>query len=140
MHLGHNDLVAHTTHNPRPLFITAVMHQVMEFVAEIRVTLPHSRILVSSILPRVVGGSFDVEKTAKYNRLARRFGEMVRSAGNKPGAGFNGIVNRGFWGRIAHCEVLPNNHVEDGLHLSEAGKTLLIQGWIIVMIAASLIV
>ena len=139
MHLGHNDLVAHTSYNPRPLFITAVMHQIMEFVSEIRVTLPRTRIIVSSVLPRVESCEFNAEKTVKYNRIARRFGEMVRSAGNKPGANFVGTINRGFWGRIARCEVLPNNHLTDGLHLSESGKALLIRGWIAMMTSSGAI-
>jgi lysophospholipase L1-like esterase len=138
MHLGHNDLVAHTSYNPRPLFITAVMHQIMEFVTEITVTLPHTRIIVSSVLPRVNSSEFDAEKTVKYNRIARRFGEMVRSAGNKPDANFIGTINRGFWGRIARCEVLPNNHLSDGLHLSENGKALLIRGWVALLASSGL--
>ena len=139
LHLGHNDLVAHTSYNPKPLFITAVVHQVMEFVVEIKSTLPQSRILVSSILPRVVSSDFSDEKTVKYNRLARRFGEMIRSAGNKPGSSFIGTVNRGFWGRIARCEVLPDNHLLDGLHLNDTGKALLVRGWVTILVTAAVL-
>jgi lysophospholipase L1-like esterase len=137
IHLGHNDLVPHAKHNPSPLFITSVIHQIREFVEEIASNLPDTIIFVSSILPRVVGEHFGIAKVGSYNRLARRFGEMVRSFGNKPGSNFYGIVNRSLWGRIARSEVLPgNHHHSDGLHLNAEGKNLLVRGWIKALYAA----
>jgi hypothetical protein len=136
IHLGHNDLVPHAWHNPSPLFITAVVHQIREFVAEVASDLPDTLLFVSSILPRVVGDNFGVDKVGSYNRLARRFGEMVRSFGNQPGSNFIGIVNRSLWGRIARSETLAGNHHTYGLHLNAEGKKLLVKGWIKALDAA----
>ena len=131
LHMGHNDLVPHAKYNPNPLFMTSVIHQIREFVEEIISKLPRTTILVSSILPRVLGDHFGSVKVGCYNRLARRFGEMIRSFGNKKESKFHGVVNRGMWGRIARSEVLPGNHYHsDGLHLNAEGKKLLVQGWI----------
>ena len=130
-HFGHNDLVPHARHNPNPLFITAVVHQIQEFVTEVSNHLPEARIFVSSILPRMPATRFNIDKSASYNRLARRFGEIIRGLGNKTGSLFAGIVNRSLWGRIARSEPLAGNfHHSDGLHLNSAGKGLLVRGWL----------
>jgi lysophospholipase L1-like esterase len=130
-HLGHNDLVPHARHNPNPLFITAVVHQIQEFVIEVSTNLPDARIFVSSILPRVPANGFSINKAAGYNRLARRFGEIIRGLGNKTGSMFMGIVNRSLWGRIARSEPLAGSfHHSDGLHLNPEGKKLLVRGWL----------
>ena len=134
LHFGHNDLVPHARHNPNPLFLTAVIHQIQEFVTEVSSNLPDVRIIVSSILPRMPADGFGITKAASYNRLARRFGEIIRGLGNKANSLFAGIVNRGLWGRIARSEPLAGSfHHSDGLHLNSAGKNLLVRGWLIVL-------
>ena len=130
IHLGHNDIVLNSRYNQNPLFSTVVLHQVREMVEEVSSDFPRARIYVSSILPRVAGGGVGADEIDRYNRMARRFGEMVRSFGNKPESLFKGIVNRALWGRIARWEVLPGNHHEDGLHLNNVGKEILVRGWL----------
>jgi lysophospholipase L1-like esterase len=130
IHLGHNDIVLHSRYNQNPLFSTVVLHQVREMVEEVSSDFPGARIYVSSILQRVAGGGVRADEIDRYNRMARRFGEMVRSFGNKPESLFKGIVNRALWGRIARWEVLPRNHHEDGLHLNSEGKEILVRGWL----------
>jgi lysophospholipase L1-like esterase len=130
IHVGHNDLVPHTLLNPRPLFITSILHQVRELVQEVSVTLPGVYIVVSSILPRVSGDGFSSAAVGRYNRLAKRFGEMVRSASRGPGAFFLSTVNRTMWGRIARYEPLTGYHKDDGLHLNAAGRRRLAFGWL----------
>jgi lysophospholipase L1-like esterase len=129
IHVGHNDLVPHTLLNPRPLFITSILHQVRELVQEVAATLPGVYIVVSSILPRVTGGEFSSEAVGRYNRLAKRFGEMVRSASRGAGAFFLSIVNRIMWGRIARYEPLSGFHKRDGLHLNREGRKRMVRGW-----------
>jgi lysophospholipase L1-like esterase len=134
LHFGHNDLVPHARHNPNPLFLTAVIHQIQEFVTEVAANLPDVRIIVSSILPRMPANGFGNARTASYNRLARRFGEMIRGLGNRADSLFTGIVNRGLWGRIARSEPLGGCfHHSDGLHLNPEGKQLLVRGWLVVL-------
>ena len=130
IHMGHNDLVPHTLHNTRPLFSTSVLHQLREMVQEVSETLPGVYIFVSSILPRVDGDNSGITGVAAYNRMAKRFGEMVRSASRGPGAFFLSIVNRTMWGRIARCEPLGGLHKDDGLHLNPSGRRRLATGWI----------
>jgi lysophospholipase L1-like esterase len=130
IHVGHNDLVPHTLFNPRPLFITSILHQVRELVQEVSATLPGVYIVVSSILPRVTGDGFGSEAVGRYNRLAKRFGEMVRSASRNAGAFFLSTVNRIMWGRIARNEPLHGFHKSDGLHLNAEGRRRLAHGWI----------
>jgi lysophospholipase L1-like esterase len=127
--VGHNDLVMHPVHNLSPRFITAVFHTVLEFIVEIAANFPMVRILASSLLPRVVADRFGEVETGGYNRIARRFGERLRSAGNQRGAVFSATVNRRLWGRIARWEVLPGNHMIDGLHLNSAGREIMATGW-----------
>jgi hypothetical protein len=128
--LGDNNLVPHTLLNPRPLFITSILHQVRELVQEVAATLPGVYIVVSSILPRVSGGEFSSEAVGRYNRLAKRFGEMVRSASRGTGAFFLSIINRTMWGRIARYEPLTGFHKRDGLHLNREGHRRLVRGWL----------
>jgi lysophospholipase L1-like esterase len=130
IHVGHNDLVPHLQFNPRPLFITSIMHQVRELVQEVSVTLPGVYIVVSSILPRVIGDGLTASAVGRYNRLAKRFGEMVRSASRGPGAFFLCTVNRSMWGRIARYEPLTGYHKDDGLHLNAPGLRRLALGWL----------
>jgi lysophospholipase L1-like esterase len=130
IHVGHNDLVPHTLLNPRPLFITSILHQVRELVQEVSETLPGVYIVVSSILPRVSGDEFAPDAVGRYNRLAKRFGEMVRSASRGTGAFFLSMVNRTMWGRIARYEPLSGFHKDDGLHLNREGRMRLVRGWL----------
>jgi lysophospholipase L1-like esterase len=131
IHVGHNDLVPHSLHNIRSLFSTVVLHQVQELVQEVTETIPGVYIIVSSLLPQVIGDGFQSEDVAKYNRLAKRFGEMVRSASRVPGSTFFlSIVNRTLWGRIARCEPLLGNHKDDGLHLDAGGRRKMALGWL----------
>ena len=130
IHEGHNDLVPHTLHNTRPLFSTSVLHQIRELVQEVSETLPDVYIIVSSILPRVDESTSGISRVEAYNRMAKRFGEMIRSASRGPGAFFLCTVNRTMWGRIARCEPLDGYHKDDGLHLNPSGRRRLVIGWI----------
>ena len=129
IHLGHNDLMIHNKHNPDPLFITVVFHQILEFVAEIEHDLPRCKILVSTLLPRVPGDILGIFGTGQYNRMAYRFYKMLRSQENQEGANLTFISNRARWGRINNSEPLRGYHLADGLHLNDAGHKVLATGW-----------
>jgi lysophospholipase L1-like esterase len=130
LHMGHNDLSKSERHNPEPLFITAVFHQVLEFVAEISHDLPNARIYISSMLPRVPSDEMGVLATGRYNKMAFRFYKIVRSDGNQEGSIFRSLLNRNMWGRINNSEPLRGLHLADGLHLNDAGLRVMAVGWI----------
>jgi lysophospholipase L1-like esterase len=130
MHLGHNDLVLHHLHNMDPNFITTVLADLYAFAGRVASDLPRSRIYLSSMFPRVEAEWFDESMVGKYNRMARRFGERLRSQSNQIGSVFHAIINRKLWGRIARWETLPGNHKIDGLHLCREGRDVVGDGWI----------
>ena len=130
LHMGHNDLVAHWSHNTQPLFITAVFHMLMELKDEVHFNFPEATIFVSSTLPRVPDDySFDGDRALRYNRIARRFGQMVCSGSKRIPSYYHNLQNRGLWGRIT--QLAPNLMRFDagGLHLSAFGKIALVSGW-----------
>ena len=130
MHMGHNDLVAHRTHNTQPLFITAVFHLLMELKDEVHYNFPGASIFVSSILPRMPDDyAFDADRTWRYNRMARRFGQMVCSGGKRENSFYQSLPNRDLWGRITQLEAYSMRFDAGGLHLSPFGKIALVSGW-----------
>jgi hypothetical protein len=46
IHAGHNNMVRHDVFNRSPLFITAVVHMLLEFVVEVRASFPDAKIFV----------------------------------------------------------------------------------------------
>ena len=130
MHLGHNDLVMHEVHNRDPRFITTVLDNIFAFAGRIAGDFPQSAVHLSCMLPRVSADRFNDKKVDSYNRMARRFGERLRSRSNQAGSVFGAIINRGMWGRIARWETLSGNHKLDGLHLNSEGREIVASGWI----------
>ena len=49
IHAGHNNMVRHDIYNRSPLFITAVVHILLEFVVEVRASFPDTEIFVSTL-------------------------------------------------------------------------------------------
>jgi lysophospholipase L1-like esterase len=130
MHLGHNDLVKHPIHNLDPDFITMILDKVYRFANEVARNFPASRIIVSSLFPRVESARYGEVLVGRYNKMARRFGERLRSRGNQTISSFGVIINRRLWGRIARWEVRPGNHKDDGLHMNAVGRGVVADGWI----------
>ena len=133
MHLGHNDLVLHPIHNLDPDFITAILDKVYRFANEVARDLPASRIFVSSLFPRVESVRYNETLVGRYNKMARRFGERLRSRSNQTISSFRAIINRSLWGRIARWEVRSGNHKDDGLHMNTVGRGVVADGWIVAL-------
>ena len=49
VHAGHNNMVQHNVFNRNPLFITAVVHMLLELVVEVRATFPVAKIFISTL-------------------------------------------------------------------------------------------
>jgi hypothetical protein len=133
MHVGHNDISRHSVHNNNPLFITAAFHLVMELGLEIKMNFPSAGLIVSSLLPRKAGNFYSASDALKYNKIAKRFGQMVtREAGidSVTSPEFVPSLNRSVWGRISKAEARENLLDFGGLHLNSKGKVVLVQEWL----------
>jgi lysophospholipase L1-like esterase len=130
MHLGHNDLVKHPIYNLDPDFITLTLDKLYRFANEVARSVPGSKVIVSSLFPRVESTRYGAVFVERYNKMARRFGERLRSRGNQTISSFGVTINRRLWGRIARWEVRAGNHNVDGLHLSAVGRGVVADGWI----------
>jgi hypothetical protein len=80
LHSGHNDITAHPIHNQEPTFLKQFFPHLLDFVELIRGHYPYSTVYLSSIFPRTTGGSLSADQVFQYNKMARRFNELVRAA------------------------------------------------------------
>jgi lysophospholipase L1-like esterase len=136
IHCGHNDISRHILHNTNPLFITAAFHLVMELALEVQANFPTATLVISSLLPRKAGNFYTVTDSLKYNKIAKRFGQMVNcEAGlhNATSPEFRPSLNRNLWGRISRAEAKEALLDFGGLHLNSKGKVVLVNEWFSVM-------
>jgi hypothetical protein len=132
IHCGHNDCVYDQQRNPTPLYSRVVIHMIQELVAECLSDHYDLRVFVSSMLPRMCGPSMDMAQCNAYNRLAKRFGELLRSAAWGDGPPFIELQNRRVW--ASYFDLVPNTlfyqreHF-DGLHINEFGQYWLAGEW-----------
>ena len=128
IHAGHNNMVKHDVYNRSPLFITAVVHMLLEFVVEVHASFPGIRVFVSTLLPRKSSRHMSNLEASQYNRLCKRFGQHLLSS--EIAHDFVTVLNRPFWIRISLAE--PNRALlsPDGLHASDTGREVLAELWI----------
>ena len=128
IHAGHNNMVRHDIYNRNPLFITAVVHILLEFVVEVRASFPNTEIFVSTLLPRKASRQMSSLEATQYNRICKRFGQHVLS--NQLAYNYVAVLNRPFWLRISLCE--PNGLLlsSDGLHVTNTGRGVLAELWL----------
>jgi len=133
-HMGHNDIVFHPEHNQHPLFITAAFHLQLEMAQEVSVNLPGAQIILSSMLPRVQGYDYTSEDAVRYNKIARRFAQMLTKesySGLEPH--YTPTLNRPFWDTISSAEGKQSYFDDGGLHLRHEGKLRLAREWMSVV-------
>jgi hypothetical protein len=131
MHMGHNDVVYHSEHNTSPLFITAAFHQQMELAYEITMNFPEAKLVISSMLPKTAGSGVTEKEARPYNRIAKRFGQMlVKESYSGEPPYFSTSMNKTIWASIS--QAVANTSLFDlgGLHLNQTGKRILAQGWL----------
>jgi hypothetical protein len=129
IHCGHNDVNFDPDKNPIPKYHRTVVHQLREVVQECTVNHPDARMYVSSLLPRIYGYRYSMEDSLRYNRLAKRFGELLKNAANKDDPTFICVLNMRMWGQISSCEPKPFYYRPDGLHLNVVGIYHLGRSW-----------
>ena len=127
LHAGHNDLMAHPVHNHRPTFIKQYFPHLLEFVELIRGHYPYSEFYLSGMFPRKSGGRLTDDQAFQYNKLARRFNELVRSSSRS--VGFKRLLNCFLWESVRQAKVDPQFLCEDGLHLNAGGRKALCVDW-----------
>jgi hypothetical protein len=128
IHAGHNNMVQHDVFNRSPLFITAVVHMLLELAVEVRASFPNIRIFISTLLPRKSSRRTSNLEASQYNRLCKRFGQHLLS--NETAYSFVTVLNRPFWLRISLAE--PNGALlsPDGLHVTNTGREVLAELWL----------
>jgi hypothetical protein len=133
IHAGHNNMVKHAVYNRSPLFITAVVHLLLEFVVELRATFPTIKIFISTLMPRKSSRNMSNLEASQYNRLCKRFGQHLLS--NEVSYSYSTILNRPFWLRISLAE--PNKALlsPDGLHATDTGREVLVGLWLSALVA-----
>jgi hypothetical protein len=125
MHMGHNDVTTHRVHNTNPLFVTAVFHMLREFAQEITANFPEARLIISSMLPRTAGSYFSDAEALSYNKIAKRYGQMLLQearSDEETATRFVPSLNRNVWGRISKSEAKASLFDNGGLHLTNDGK------------------
>jgi lysophospholipase L1-like esterase len=128
LHAGHNDLMAHPIHNQNPTFIKQYFPHLVAFASLIRGHFPAATFFLSGLFPRKASRTMTVGQAYQYNKLARRFNEMVRSSARS--IGFRRLLNCFLWESVRQARVDPQYLSEDGLHLNAVGRRALCLDWI----------
>ena len=127
-------MVYHHEHNQHPLFITAAFHIQLEVAQEVSVNFPKARVVLSIMLPRVQGDDYSYEDAVRYNKIARRYGQMLMKesySGLEPH--YVPSLNRPIWDTISQAEGKQSLFDGGGLHLNREGKAVLAREWLSVM-------
>jgi lysophospholipase L1-like esterase len=127
-HCGHNDIVAHSVHNPNPTHILPYFGELQSFWHVLEGNHPTSRVYISSLLPRAPGYSFSTAQKIAYNKLAIRFMEMMRS--DTRDLGYGVLYNKVLFKSIRKWEEKSEYYLADGLHLNKAGKKEMAREWL----------
>jgi lysophospholipase L1-like esterase len=125
---GHNDVSAHSRYNRDPVGVRELYAALQDFEKLLRENHPSAIVFVSSLFPRVKGPSISTDQVGRYNELAKRFMEMIRSATNR--GVFRGILNRELWSSVKQAKVTEKYFCWDGLHLSADGQRVVCACWI----------
>jgi lysophospholipase L1-like esterase len=128
LHVGHNDLQYHPYHNQSPEHGKYFFPSVLSFLALLMGNHPRATVFFSCPFPRTIGPGFTNDQRMVYNRTATRLGAMARSAANR--SDFQCLLNGGLWKSVRKCQERPGILLPDGLHLSEAGRKVVVDGWI----------
>ena len=134
LHVGHNDVVRHDLYNPKGQHIKYFFPSVMEFVDLISRLLGGVRVIYSSLFPRSIGHGMDASDKYKYNKLAARYG--VRAKSTCSSVGVPCVLNGGLWISVKRGLERASLFDAGGLHLSHDGRVVVVEGWIIAIIAA----
>ena len=128
LHTGHNDIMHHPVHNQHPTHLKYYFEELQRFCCLLRANHPHALFLLSSAFPRTVGPAMDSIKKRQYNRLAVRFGAMVRAYAIRRNFGY--VLNSVLWISVRQLEEQANLFRSDGLHLTSAGQDAIADGWV----------
>jgi hypothetical protein len=123
-------MVRHKLYNRSPAFITAVVHMVHKLAVEVKASFPDIEVYISSLLPRVTSRSMTPRQAVQYNRLAKRFGQNIKSGQTTLGFSYVAVLNRRFWLRISLAEPNAALFAPDGLHATNAGRDVLAMSWL----------
>ena len=127
VHTGHNDFMYHPVHNRHPTHLKYYFTELEAFCRQLRRNHPRARFILSSAFPRTTGPLMSDLKKGQYNRLAVRFGAMVRSYAKQEIIGY--VLNSMLWVSVRQLQERANLFRTDGLHLTSTGQDLVASGW-----------
>ena len=130
IHMGHNDLVYHPSHNLSPSNSSTVASETITFANETHINHPHSIIYVSAILPRSYTrrSLLSEAQVTAYNKIAKRHGQRARTYSKI--AGYKCMINNSMWKNISASIEHSDYYLKDGLHLNRVGQLALVSEWI----------
>jgi lysophospholipase L1-like esterase len=132
VHTGHNDFMYHPVHNRHPTHLKYYFEELEAFCRLLRANHPRAYFILSSAFPRTVGPAMGAIKKRQYNRLAVRFGAMVRGYANQENFGF--VLNSMLWVSVRQLEERANLFRTDGLHLTSSGQNEVANGWVVAVL------
>ena len=128
LHSGHNDVSAHHRHNRNPVGLRELFVALVEFRRVLEENHQGAVVYISSLFPQVKGPIISLDQVGRYNELAKRFIEMIRSASNK--GEIRGLLNRILWTSVKQATVTQKYFSWDGLHLSADGQQVICADWV----------
>jgi hypothetical protein len=130
IHVGHNELAYHHHLNPHPILSQATAAATRGLANMIQWLLPNTLIFLSAVFPRTptAASSMSTQDTIRYNKVAKRHGLRIRTVANRNG--YQSLLNNCMWRIVSRAQEEESHFIYDGLHLTEAGKVAVTNGWI----------
>jgi hypothetical protein len=130
LHSGNNELGYHPTKNLNPRDSTQTTAILLAAAHVLKLNHPQAIIVLSAAFPRLLSRSshFTFEDLTHYNDTARRHSNRLRSEAKK--VHFHTLLNNIMWKNKDSLLVKTHFFLEDGLHLTNDAKKLVIADWI----------
>jgi lysophospholipase L1-like esterase len=130
LHSGNNEIGYHWTKNPFPKDSTQTTKTLLDAACVLRSNHPKARIVLSAAFPRLLSKSspFTFEDLTHYNRTAQRHSKRLKNEAAK--LDFDVLMNNIMWKKKADLLVKTHLFLEDGLHLTDSAKKMIVSDWI----------
>jgi hypothetical protein len=130
LHSGNNELGYHPTKNPHPKDSTQTTKILIDAANVLKTNHPQATIVLSAAFPRLLSRSspFNYEDLVHYNNTAKRHSNRLRSEAKK--LNFHTFLNNIMWKNKDTLLVKTHYFLEDGLHLTDEAKKIVIADWV----------
>jgi lysophospholipase L1-like esterase len=130
IHVGHNELAFHRLLNLHPILSQPTAAATLGFANMIQWLLPNTLIFLSAVFPRTstAASTMSPDDTFLYNKVAKRHGLRIRTVANRNA--YQSLLNNCMWRVVSRAQEEESFYIYDGLHLNEAGKRAVADGWV----------